>query len=83
MIKTIGLLTFMKSPPMHIMPVVAAVTFMMYQKVHLHLDDITVVKPQRVMKGVWEVYKRIELCSTFQNYIHNSHFPWKFVQITV
>ena len=56
-----------------------AVTFVMYQKVHLLLDDITA---WRVMKAVWEVCKCTELCSVFQSYIHNSHFLHGFMQIT-
>ena len=45
----------------NIMPFVAAVTFVMYQKVHLLLDDITT---WRVMKAVWEVCE-----SNAQNFV--------------
>ena len=63
------------------MPFVAAVAFIMYQKVHLLLYDIAVVAA-RVMKGVWEVRECTEFCSSFQNYttVISSQ---KFMQIAV
>ena len=46
---------------------VAAVTFVMYQKVHLLLNDIVVVATEGV-EWFWEVHECTELHSVFQNY---------------
>ena len=50
------------------MPFVAAVAFVMYQKVCLLLDDITIVGAEGDERCFWEVCEYIQLCSAFQNY---------------
>ena len=72
-IKTIGLRQrFMKSQPLNIIPFVAAVTFVMCQKVHLLLDDITVVAAEgdeRCLGG-----PRMHRTLFRFSELHNSHF---------
>ena len=51
------------------MPFVAAVAFVMYQKVFLLLDDITIVGTEGDERCFGRSVKLcIELCSAFQNY---------------
>ena len=70
-IKTIGLPLYYEIFDIaysNIMPFVTKVAFVMYQKVHLLLDDIAVVAvegDERCLGGPW----MHRLCSTFQNYV--------------
>jgi len=74
-IEIIGLCSpFMKSPYCicNIMPFVAALTFVMYQKIHLLLDDITEVATEgndRCFGGLW-----MHRTSFHFSKLHNSHF---------
>ena len=65
-IKTIGLQN-LRHYICNIMPFVAAVTFIMYQKVHLLLNDIAVVamEDDEWCLGGPRMHK---LCCSFQNY---------------